>query len=109
MKKLLPNVSLFVLIAISSSTIAQPPHVIWSTTFGGDVLPAATAVHDLGSDSKRWNTVYTSDLSLKNETGDWTFVEGEDDLYIYNNKKDKVYKFNLTEVDSSEVPPKRSE
>ena len=27
---------------------------------------------------------------------------------IYNNKKDKVYKFNLTEVDSSEVPPKRS-
>ena len=96
----------------SANTIAGLPVIEaksdYTTHFGGDVLPSVTAIHDLGSDSKRWNTVYTSDLSLKNEKGDWTFVEGEDDLYIYNNKKDKVYKFNLTEVDSSEVPPKRS-
>ncbi len=75
----------------------------------GSIFPSGNGVHDLGSDTKRWNTVYTSDLSLKNDFGDWTIVEGEDNLFLYNNKKGKTYKFNLTEVDASEVPPKGDE
>ena len=77
-------------------------------TAAGNILPSANATYDLGSSSNRWNVVYTSDLSLKNENGDWTIVEGEDDLFLYNNKKGKVYKFNLTEVQPSEAPPKRN-
>jgi hypothetical protein len=79
--------------------------MIWEPN--GSVLPGTNATQDLGSASLRWNTVYTSDLSLKNDHGDWTIVEGEDDLFLYNNKKNKVYKFALTEVDPSIAPAKR--
>jgi cytoskeletal protein CcmA (bactofilin family) len=67
-------------------------------TVTGDVLPNVTATRNLGSSSLRWATIYTSDLSLKNDVGDWTIVEGEDDLFITNNKSGKKYKFALIEV-----------
>lgn len=76
-----------------------------TTTIGGDavvyghITPNTTAVSNLGSATKRWGTVYTSDLSLKNEHGDWTIVEGADDLFITNNRTGKKYKFALVEVD----------
>jgi hypothetical protein len=68
-------------------------------TFYGNVTPSVTATYNLGSASLRWATVYTSDLSLKNEVGDWTIVEGADDLFITNNKNGKKYKFALIEVE----------
>ena len=73
----------------------------------GSVLPGATTTYDLGSATYRWNIVYTADLSLKNAYGDWTIVEGEDDLFLYNNKNKKVYKFLVQEVDPSTAPPKK--
>jgi len=79
-----------------------------NATFSANVLPAANGTQDLGSSSNRWSTVYTSDLSLNNGIGDWTIVEGEDDLFLYNNKKGKVYKFALTEVDPNVATPKKS-
>jgi len=90
-----------------SAIISGSVDIIGTTTTSGSILPAENAIHDLGSDTLRWNTVYTSDLSLKNEYGDWTIVEGEDDLFLYNNKKNKAYKFNLTEVPLSSAPPKK--
>jgi len=74
----------------------------------GNVTPGANGTQDLGSSALRWSTVYTSDLSLNNGIGDWTIVEGEDDLFLYNNKKGKVYKFALTEVDPNVATPKKS-
>ena len=59
----------------------------------GHVTPGANGTQNLGSASLRWGTVYTSDLSLSNGIGDYTIVEGEEDLFLYNNKKNKVYKF----------------
>jgi len=44
---------------------------------------------------------------LSNGIGDWTIVEGEDDLFIYNNKRNKVYKFKLEEVDPATAVPKK--
>jgi len=79
-----------------------------NATFSANVLPAANGTQDLGSTSYRWSTIYTSDLSLNNGIGDWTIVEGEDDLFLYNNKKGKVYKFALTEVDPNVATPKKS-
>jgi hypothetical protein len=73
----------------------------------GHLLPASSNTYDLGSSSARWRNIYTGDLHLANEFGNWTIVEGEDELFLYNNKKDKVYKFNLTEVDKSGAPPKK--
>jgi hypothetical protein len=82
------------------------PKVVVET--GGTLRPGANGTQDLGSATNRWSTVYTSDLSLNNGIGDWTIVEGEDDLFLYNNKKGKVYKFALTEVDPNVATPKKS-
>jgi len=76
-------------------------------TSTGDLLPGANGTQNFGSSSLRWNTIYTSDLSLSNGIGDWTIVEGEDDLFIYNNKRNRVYKFKLEAVDPSTATPKR--
>lgn len=73
--------------------------------FHGHVLPNGTT-NDLGSTGARWRNIYTSDLNLSNGIGDYTMVEGEEDLFLYNNKSGKVFKFALIEVDASEAPPK---
>lgn len=72
----------------------------------GHLLPAATNTYDLGSTTVRWRNIYTQDLHLSNGIGDYTVVEGEENLYLVNNKNGKSFKFALIEVDASEVPPK---
>ena len=78
-------------------------------TVTGDVLPGATDTHDLGSTSAVWQNIYTGDLHLSNEAkdegnavdgtkGNWTIQEGEEHLYILNNKNGKKYKFKLEEM-----------
>ncbi len=78
-------------------------------TMTGHLLPNPTGTLDLGSSAQRWRTIYTSDLSLSNGIGDWTIIEGEDDLFIVNNKKRRAYKFALTEVTYNEVPEAQQE
>lgn len=77
-------------------------------TSDGDVLPGLDNTQDLGSASKRWANVYTGDLHLSNEgskndidgtSGNWTVQEGEDHLYIINNKSGKKYRFALEEIE----------
>jgi hypothetical protein len=75
----------------------------------GNIHPGANGTQNLGSSSLRWNTVFTSDLSLSNGIGDYTIVEGENDLFLYNNKQNKVYKFMLQEVNAEDATPKRPE
>ena len=75
-------------------------------TDGGGNL--ANGTKDLGSASYRWCTVYTSDLSLNNGIGNYTIVEGENDLFLYNNNSCKVFKFLLQEVCPEIAPAKRS-
>ena len=68
------------------------------------LYPRANNTYDLGSTVLRWRNIYTQDLHLNNAVGDYTIVEGEDNLYIINNKKKKSFKFALIEVDPAEVP-----
>jgi hypothetical protein len=72
----------------------------------GDFSPSATNTLDLGTSSARWRNIYTNDLHLSNGIGDYTVVEGEEDLFLVNNKNGKTFKFALIEVDPSLVPPK---
>lgn len=74
----------------------------------GHFSPTTTNAYDLGTSSLRWRTIYTTDLELSNGIGDYTVVEGEEDLFLYNNKNGKTYKFMLSEVDPSIVPPKKA-
>jgi hypothetical protein len=72
----------------------------------GGANPGATNTYDLGTSSLRWRNIYTQDLHLSNGIGDYTIVEGEENLYLVNNKTNKSFKFALIAVDASEVPPK---
>ena len=76
-------------------------------TVTGNLLPEADNTRDLGSSSLRWKDIYTGDLNLSNEGktndvdgtwGNYTIQEGENDLFLINNRSGKKYKFNLTEV-----------
>lgn len=64
----------------------------------GNILPADHGTYNLGSDDYRWANVYTQDLHLQNERGDWTLVEEEDMLTVRNNKTGKLYKIVLQEI-----------
>jgi hypothetical protein len=74
-----------------------------------NLLPSANNSYNLGSASLRWANLYTNDLHLSNEgkeggneidgtTGDWTLQEGQENLYIINNKNGKKFKIDLTEI-----------
>jgi len=63
----------------------------------GAITPNADNTSDLGSSGLRWANVYTGDLHLKNDRGDYTIVEEEDALTLRNNKTGKIYNFVLQE------------
>jgi len=65
----------------------------------GDIFPSADDTHSLGSASKRWANVYTADLHLRNDRGDWTVIEEEEYLSLRNNKTGKRYKLSMEEID----------
>jgi hypothetical protein len=80
--------------------------VLSSMDVNGHFSPGANNTSDLGTSSLRWRNIYTNDLQLSNGIGDYTIVEGEQDLFLYNNKTNKTFKFALIEVDPNTVPPK---
>ena len=78
-------------------------------TVTGAVVPGANDTYDLGADGNVWRNIYTGDLHLSNEAkdegnevdgtkGNWTIQEGEEHLFILNNKSGKKYKFKLEEI-----------
>ncbi len=70
------------------------------------LTPSVTNTYDLGTTSLRWRNIYTQDLHLSNGIGDYTVIEGVENLYLVNNKTNKSFKFALIEVDPAEVPAK---
>jgi len=73
-----------------------------------DFLPITDNNSNLGSSTKRWANIHSADLQLSNEgtegndvdgtTGNWTLQEGEEDIYLINNKTGKKYSIMLKEV-----------
>ena len=92
----------------SGNVIVQASASAVSVTAGKHVNPASTNTTDLGTSSLRWRNLYTQDLQLSNESsggndvdgtwGDWTLQEGENDIFMINNRSGKKFKINLTEV-----------
>ena len=92
----------------SGNVIVQASGSAVSVTAGKHLNPATTNTTDLGTSSLRWRNLYTQDLQLSNESigkndvdgtwGDWTLQEGENDIFMINNRNGKKYKINLTEV-----------
>ena len=74
---------------------------------GGNTIPGADNASNLGSSTKRWKNIYAADMHYSNKGdknsvdgtwGSYTIQEGENDLFLLNNRNGKKYKFNLTEV-----------
>jgi Collagen triple helix repeat (20 copies) len=64
----------------------------------GSIEPGTDVTFNLGSTNKRWANVYTGDLHLRNDRGNWTIVEEEEDLTIRNNATGAWYKFALIPI-----------
>ena len=74
----------------------------------GHLRPGSDNTYNLGSTSYRWANIYTADAHFSNEgsegnsidgtTGNWTLQEGENDIYMLNNKTGKKYRIKLEEV-----------
>ncbi len=85
-----------------------------SGTFAGNLVivgnsnPSVDNSYNLGSPSSRWANIYTGDAHFSNEgssgnivdgtTGNWTLQEGENDIFMINNKTNKIFKIKLEEV-----------
>jgi hypothetical protein len=67
--------------------------------FAGNLFPTTDNAKDLGSSAKRWQNIYTTDLHLANERGNWTVIEEENYLTLRNNKTNKVYKLVMEEIE----------
>ena len=65
----------------------------------GSIIPDADFTYTLGTSEKRWQHVYTGDLHLRNDRGDWTIVEEKDYLCVVNNITGKKYKMMLQPLD----------
>ena len=42
------------------------------------IVPASDNAINLGTASARFNNIFTGDLNLRNDRGDWTLIEEED-------------------------------
>lgn len=69
-----------------------------ATTVKCDILPAVDSVTNLGSPTQRFANMYTGDLHLKNERGDWTVIEEKDYLSLRNNATGKTFRLMMEEV-----------
>lgn len=89
---------------------------LWEETNGGaDIRPIKAdkniipnGIASVGTKTQPWSNIYTNDLHLSNQGskndvdgtwGDWTIQEGEDDLYLLNNRTGKKYAFVLKPID----------
>ena len=62
-------------------------------------MPGADNTYDLGGASYRWRNIYTGDLHLANDRGNYTIVEEEEMLTVRNNRTGKWYKLAMEEID----------
>ena len=87
---------------VGNSTFGGTVATSGSITAGSHILPATDNSFDLGSGAQRWANIFTGDLHLKNERGDWTIVEEEEYLCVINNKTGKKYKMGLIPLEEDE-------
>lgn len=69
------------------------------TQVSSSLVPFSDVSHDLGSATQRWSNVYTGDLHLKNERGDWTIYEEADKLIVKNNLTGEFFNLMLEKIE----------
>ena len=74
-----------------------------AVTLSCNMLPAGNNTQSIGSSTKRLrelhaSNLYTGDLHMKNEFGDWTMIEAEEYLTLRDNKTGKVFRLLMEEI-----------
>ena len=92
----------------SCTGLTGDPNIsVTDVTLKGNLLPDVDAVRNLGSSTLRFSNVYTADMHFNNEGinnsidgtwGHWTLQEGDENIFMINQRTGKRYKINLTEV-----------
>jgi len=86
--------------------------VTQAITASGNIVPGATDTYDLGASGNVWRNIFTGDLHLSNEAkekgnivdgtkGNWTLQEGNNDIFIINNKSGEKFKIKLDKIGDS--------
>ena len=74
----------------------------------GHLRPVANATYDLGVSGAAWRNLYVNDAHFSNEGGSnsvdgtwgsWTLQEGENDIFMINNRTGKKYAITMREVE----------
>lgn len=68
-------------------------------SLNSNIVPMFDSFFTLGSPTNRFAHIYTGDLHLRNDRGDWTVIEEEDYLTLRNNKTGKRFKLSMTVLD----------
>ena len=85
----------------------DPSISVTDITMKGNILPDTDNTRNLGAPALRWANVYTADMHFNNEGmnnsvdgtwGHWTLQEGDENIFMINQRTGKRYKINLTEV-----------
>tara|TARA_R110000824_G_scaffold60050_8_gene160886 strand:+ start:91 stop:1263 length:1173 start_codon:yes stop_codon:yes gene_type:complete len=90
---------------VSGSTSSASTSARGTSLFGGDlvasgtILPGTDLGSNLGAPTRRFGNIYTGDLHLRNERGNWTIVEEADYLCVVNNLTGKKFKMALIPLD----------
>ena len=75
---------------------------------GGHFHPHLNATYDLGISGKAWRNLYVNDAHFSNEGhsnsvdgtwGSWTLQEGENDIFMINNRTGKKYAITMRKVE----------
>tara|TARA_B100001123_G_scaffold437566_1_gene570022 strand:- start:317 stop:2659 length:2343 start_codon:yes stop_codon:yes gene_type:complete len=69
------------------------------TVTAGSIIPSADEGVNLGSDSVRFGNIYTGDLHLCNDRGNWTLVEENSMITFRNNYTGKWFRMVMEEID----------
>jgi hypothetical protein len=104
-------------LTLSGSTVDNQASIAHKFNLGGTLIshvtssggrqgffPGTDSTFDLGGPSIRWANIYTGDLHLRNERGDYTLIEEPDFLSVRFNKNGKRYKFLLERVPELDEP-----
>jgi hypothetical protein len=89
---------------ITTDKIANGAVTAQKITLNNTLIPTDDDQFDIGSSVSRLsaiyaNNVYTGDLHLKNDKGDWTVIEAEEYLTLRNNKTGKSFKIVMEAID----------
>lgn len=83
--------------AVTTAKIQNSSVTAAKLSIDDTVLPTVDNSFNLGSASFRFANIFTGDLHLKNDRGDWTIIEEDDCLTMRNNKTGKIYEIMMKE------------